>query len=168
MLEFVVRAAVVGIGATALMDLWGWFLKRMFAIPPLDYAWVGRWIGHFPHGRFAHANIAQAARVRGETAIGYRHWMECALRDRHRICRSADWSVGPRLGTAPDSASGPVGRRLHHRRPIFVMQPAFGIGIAASKVPNPRTARLRSLMAHLSFGVGLYVAASLSALLLPA
>ncbi|MER8732715.1 DUF2938 domain-containing protein [Mesorhizobium sp. M1227] len=48
------------------------------------------------------------------------------------------------------------------------MQPAFGIGIAASKVPNPRTARLRSLMAHLSFGVGPYVAASLSALLLPA
>ncbi|TIP86738.1 MAG: DUF2938 domain-containing protein, partial [Mesorhizobium sp.] len=44
--EFVVRAAAIGAGATAMMDLWGLFLKRAFAIPSLDYAWVGRWIGH--------------------------------------------------------------------------------------------------------------------------
>ncbi|WP_288142128.1 hypothetical protein [Mesorhizobium sp.] len=37
-LEFVVRAAAIGTGATAVMDLWGLFLKRTLAIPPLDYA----------------------------------------------------------------------------------------------------------------------------------
>jgi hypothetical protein len=43
--------------------------------------------------------------------------------------------------------------------PFLVMQPSFGLGIAASRTPNPTQARLRSLMAHTAFGVGLYVCA---------
>ena len=34
----------------------------------------------------------------------------------------------------------------------------MGAGIAASRTPKPGVARLRSLMAHASFGVGLYLA----------
>ena len=50
--------------------------------------------------------------------------------------------------------------------PFFIMQPAFGLGFAASKPPNPTQARLRSLMTHTAFpgtarqgrcGVGLYL-----------
>ena len=41
--------------------------------------------------------------------------------------------------------------------PFFTMQPAFGLGVAASKTPNPNKARLKSLMTHTVFGVGLYV-----------
>ena len=37
--------------------------------------------------------------------------------------------------------------------------PSFGLGIAASRAPQPMQARLRSLMAHTAFGVGLYVSA---------
>jgi hypothetical protein len=43
--------------------------------------------------------------------------------------------------------------------PFLVMHPSFGLGIAASRTPNPTQARLRSLMAHTAFGVGLYVCA---------
>jgi len=43
--------------------------------------------------------------------------------------------------------------------PFLLMQPSFGLGIAASRAPNPTQARLRSLMAHTAFGVGLYVCA---------
>ena len=39
------------------------------------------------------------------------------------------------------------------------MQPAMGAGIAASKTPRPRVARLRSLVTHTVYGVGLYVSA---------
>ena len=41
--------------------------------------------------------------------------------------------------------------------PFFIMQPAFGLGIAASKTSNPLQARLRSLMNHIVFGIGLYL-----------
>jgi Protein of unknown function (DUF2938) len=52
--------------------------------------------------------------------------------------------------------------------PFFVMQPAFGLGIAASRTPNPAQARLRSLMAHGVFGVGLYLSAIALSYALPA
>jgi hypothetical protein len=39
------------------------------------------------------------------------------------------------------------------------MHPSFGLGLAASKAPNPTQARLRSLMNHAAFGAGLYVSA---------
>jgi uncharacterized membrane protein len=41
--------------------------------------------------------------------------------------------------------------------PFFTMQPSFGLGVAASKTPSPNRARLKSLMTHTVFGVGLYV-----------
>ncbi len=45
-MEFLVRTILIGVGATVLMDLWAIFLKRAFAISSLDYAFVGRWLGH--------------------------------------------------------------------------------------------------------------------------
>jgi hypothetical protein len=51
--------------------------------------------------------------------------------------------------------------------PFLVMQPSFGLGIASSKAPNPTAARLRSLMAHAVFGVGLYLCAATLKYLLP-
>ncbi|MCY1457414.1 hypothetical protein D9M71_747140 [compost metagenome] len=50
--------------------------------------------------------------------------------------------------------------------PFFILQPGMGAGIAASRTPRPNTARLRSLMAHTVFGIGLYLAAWGSTLLL--
>jgi hypothetical protein len=41
--------------------------------------------------------------------------------------------------------------------PLFIMQPAFGLGIAAAKTTNPTQARVRSLMNHAAFGLGLYL-----------
>jgi hypothetical protein len=41
--------------------------------------------------------------------------------------------------------------------PFFMMQPAFGLGIAASKTSNPTQARVRSLTNHVVFGIGLYL-----------
>ena len=51
--------------------------------------------------------------------------------------------------------------------PFFIMQPGMGAGIAASRTPNPGAARLRSVAGHTVFGVGLYGAALLLALLIP-
>ena len=56
-------AVAVGIGATAIMDLWAATQKRLFAVPSLDYRLVGRWIGHFPRGRFRHDGSVKLPRL---------------------------------------------------------------------------------------------------------
>jgi hypothetical protein len=45
--------------------------------------------------------------------------------------------------------------------PFFLLQPGMGAGIAASRTPAPNTARLRSLLTHTVFGLGLYGSALL-------
>lgn len=158
-LDFALRAAAIGIGATAAMDLWALFLKRVFGIPSLDYAWVGRWIGHFREGRFAHPNIGQAAAVPGEAVIGW----------------SAHYAIGVVFAALLIALAG-VGWVRNPTplpalmvglvtvvAPFFLMQPAFGFGIAASRTPKPAIARRRSLMTHFVFGAGLYLSALLLA-----
>ena len=41
--------------------------------------------------------------------------------------------------------------------PWLIMQPSFGLGLAASRAPKPGQARLKSLMTHTVFGIGLYL-----------
>ena len=49
----------IGVGATAIMDLWGLLRKFIFGAKAPDYRLVGRWIGHMPQGRFRHDAIAR-------------------------------------------------------------------------------------------------------------
>ena len=162
-LEIVVRAILIGAGATFLLDLFGVLLKRCFQVPSANWGMVGRWVGHMLHGRFVHASIAQAAPFRGERALGWTtHYaigvaFACALLSLSGL----EWARHPTL-----PAALLVGV-LTVVFPYFVLQPGMGAGIAASKTPNPKQARLRSLMNHAVFGMGMYVAAVVTALLLP-
>jgi hypothetical protein len=70
-LESVLRGLLIGIGATAVLDIWSLLRKRLSGIPSPDWSMVGRWFGHFPRGRFVHGNIAAAAPIRGELSIGW-------------------------------------------------------------------------------------------------
>ncbi|WP_054314072.1 DUF2938 domain-containing protein [Mesorhizobium sp. 1M-11] len=157
--DFALRAIAIGVGATAVMDLWALFLKRVFGIPSLDYAWVGRWIGYFRQGRFVHANIGQAATVPGEAVMGWgsHYAIGIVFAALLMALSGTGWVQDPT--PLPALAVG----LATIVAPFFVMQPAFGFGIAASRTPKPAVARLRSLMAHFSFGVGLYLSALLLA-----
>ena len=46
----------IGIGATAVTDLWGIVRKTLLGIPPPNYGMVGRWIAHMAHVRIP-ANV---------------------------------------------------------------------------------------------------------------
>ena len=50
--------------------------------------------------------------------------------------------------------------------PLSVLQPALGAGIAASRAPNPNAVRLRSVLTHAVYGLGLYASARLWAALI--
>jgi hypothetical protein len=146
---------VVGLGATLFMDVWALLMKRAFNVPLANYCLVGRWLRHMPEGTFMHASIAAAPQRRSECAVGWiAHYVigiAYALVLVAIVSRS--WLVQPTVLPALLFGVGSV------LVPYLIMQPAFGLGIAASKAPQPAQARLRSLMAHTAFGVGLYVGA---------
>ncbi len=146
---------LVGVGATLVMDAWALLLRHIFGIPSLGYALVGRWVGHMPHGRFTHEHIGKAEPVVGEAPLGWSlHYATgiifAALLP---LLGGPDWMAAPTPGLALAVGLGTVAA------PFLVMQPAFGFGIAASKMPGANVARLKSLVTHLVFGLGLYFAA---------
>jgi fatty acid desaturase len=69
-IEFVVRSILIGAGATVVMDVWAAVLRR-FGVPSLNFAFLGRWIGHLPRGRWLHESIAKTAPIRRELLIGW-------------------------------------------------------------------------------------------------
>lgn len=153
------RVALIGIGATALMDLWALFLKRLFGIPSLNWGMVGRWIGHFPQGRFMHNNIGGAPAIPGELIIGWsaHYAIGIVFAGLLVVVWGHAWARHPTL--LPPLIVG----FLSLGAPFFIMQPGMGLGIAAAKTPKPNVARLRSLATHTVFGIGLYGSALLLA-----
>lgn len=149
----------LGIGATLVMDLWALFLKRVFDVPSLNYRLVGRWAEHMAYGTFSHAHIAKARQMKGEVLTGWLlHYLIGIVFAAGLLgFVGTGWLTAPTL--LPALAVG-VGTVVF---PFFIMQPAFGFGIAASKTPAPAIARLKSLMSHASFGVGLFIAAQVMA-----
>ncbi|WP_298412698.1 DUF2938 domain-containing protein [Janthinobacterium sp.] len=150
-------ALAIGVGATALMDVWAVALKRFWCIPSLNLAMLGRWLGHLPRGTFTHVNIAQAAPVRDEAILGWTaHYLIGVLFAAVLLALAGqEWVRQPTF--APALLAGLVSVAA----PFCILQPGMGAGLAASKTPHPGAARLRSLMAHTAFGIGLYLAALL-------
>src|SRR4029079_13212177 len=69
-IEFVIRSILIGAGATVVMDLWAAVLRR-FGVPSLNFAFLGRWIGHLPRGRWLHESIAKSAPIQREVLVGW-------------------------------------------------------------------------------------------------
>jgi hypothetical protein len=151
-LDALMRATLIGAGATAFMDIIAVARKRLLAHPAADYALVGRWLAYFTRGRFRHHAIAASPPIRGERLIGWTaHYLVgvAFAAGLLAIC-GLDWLCVPTIGPALLVGIASVAA------PFLLMQPGMGAGIAASLTPNPAAARLRSLIAHTIFGIGLY------------
>jgi len=143
------------------MDIWALLMSRLFDIPSLNYRMVGRWVGHIPRGKFVHGNIADSSPVTGERVIGWaaHYAIGIAFAWVLLMIVGLDWVRQPTA--VPALLTGLVTLAA----PFLILQPGMGAGVAASKTPAPWTARSRSLMAHISYGIGLYLtAAGLAAL----
>ncbi|HEX9942270.1 MAG TPA: DUF2938 domain-containing protein [Thermoanaerobaculia bacterium] len=151
----ILGAVAVGIGATLVMDLWNLVLKRAFRIPSLNYCLLGRWLCHMPGGTFRHTSIAAASQKPFECTVGSiaHYTIGVVFAIAFVVLAPGEWLARPTLLPALLYGIGTV------VFPFFLMQPSFGLGVAASKTPNPMQARLKSLMTHTVFGVGLYVCA---------
>lgn len=149
-----IDALLLGVGATAFMDIVALLQKRLLGIPSLNYAMVGRWLGHLPSGRFIHRPIGKSAPIQAEAALGwFAHYLiGVAFAGAFLVLVGPDWLARPTL--MPALGFGVVTVLT----PFLILQPGMGAGVAASKTPQPNVARLRSLLAHFSFGLGLWIA----------
>jgi hypothetical protein len=151
----ILGAIAVGLGASLIMDLWNLFLKRTFSIPSLSYCLLGRWICHMPAGTFRHPRITAAPRKPLECVVGWiAHYSIGAVFALGLVVStSGNWLARPTL--LPALLYGICTVVF----PFFVLQPSLGLGVASSRTPKPTQARLKSLMTHAVFGIGLYVCA---------
>lgn len=152
-----IGAILVGLGATLLIDLWALFLKRAFGIPSLNYCLLGRWVLSMPDGKLVHESIGASPPKPHECPVGWttHYLIGTGLALAFIILVSGSWLERPTL--LPALAFGIATVVV----PFLTMQPAFGLGVAASKTPNPNKARLKSLSTHTVFGLGLYLWATL-------
>ncbi|ODV43346.1 hypothetical protein AWV79_18295 [Cupriavidus sp. UYMMa02A] len=148
----------IGIGATAFMDVWLMFLKRI-GVPTLNFAFIGRWVGHLFRGTFAHASIGQAQPIHGERALGWltHYAIGIAFAALLVAIQGIGWASNPTVLPAVLVGMATVAA------PLFVMQPAMGSGFAASRTPTPLRNCARSIANHTVFGFGLYLTAVLMA-----
>jgi hypothetical protein len=143
----------MGLGATLTFDLWVLFLKHALHIPASNICLVGRWLRYLPEGIFKHTNLASAPPKSAECVIGWAaHYLIGVLFAAAFVAiAGSSWLQRPSL--LPAIGFGVITVVA----PFFIMQPLFGLGIAASRMSNAGQIRLRSLANHTVFGVGLYL-----------
>ncbi|MAU01226.1 MAG: hypothetical protein CL608_29125 [Anaerolineaceae bacterium] len=148
-----IHALLIGFGATLTFDLWGLLLKHAFKVAPSNICLVGRWLRYMPEGVFKHANLVSAPPKRAECTVGWlaHYTIGVTFAAVFVALVGRNWLQQPTL--FPAMLFGIVTVFA----PFFIMQPSFGLGIAAAKTPNPAQARFRSLMNHAAFGLGLYL-----------
>lgn len=161
--HYILVAVVTGVGATLLTDGWNLFLKRSFNIQSLNFCLLGRWILYMPNGTFRHQNIKATPPKNFECIIGWmaHYSIGVVLTFLFILIASADWLNGPTLLPALYYGICTV------VFPLFIMQPSLGLGLASSKTPNPAQARIKSMMTHIIFGVGIWFSAIATKYLLP-
>jgi hypothetical protein len=147
-----IHAALVGLGATIVLDLWAALLLRVGHIAAPSWPMVGRWIGNMARGRFAHASMAEAEPVRGEAAIGWTaHYLIGAGYGLLvlAVCGRA-WLIDPTVLPALEVSW------VLLAAPFFIMMPGMGSGLAGANTPRPGVTRLKSFTSHTVFGLGMY------------
>ena len=151
--ELLLNAGLIGIGATLVMDVVALSLKRGFGIHPLDYALIGRWAIYACRGRVVHCPITATPPIAFEAMIGWSlHYLVGVMFAVVFLLWSGEgWLAEPRA--IPAIAFG----ALTVLAPFCVLQPGMGAGLAARRTPRPGVSRLKSLTAHLNFGIGIWL-----------
>lgn len=153
-MEYITRVLLIGIGATVVMDLWLLLLKQL-KIPTMNFAFLGRWVGHLCQGKVAHAAIGKAPPLQHEVLLGWAAHYAIGIGFAGLlifIC-GVEWAREPTLVPALAIGMATV------VAPLFILQPAMGSGFASMKTPTPLFNCIKSVANHIVFGIGLYLAA---------
>lgn len=153
--EVLFKAALVGVGGTFVLDLWALFMTRVMGVAATDWAMVGRWFGNMPRGQLIQAAMSKAEPVKGELAIGWiAHY---AIGVGYGLLLLAFW--GKVWLAQPTFLPPMILAWVLLVAPYFMMMPGMGMGVAGSRTLKPNVTRLKSVVGHSVFGVGMYATA---------
>jgi hypothetical protein len=153
MFAFLFYAVLVGIGATALLDLWAQLLKAVFKLPTPPWHLVGRWFAGMPQGQFVHrGGIGNSPPVPNELRTGWimHYVVGIVFAAAVLLFWGVNWVHAPTFGPALLVGLVTVGAGW------FILQPGMGVGVACSQAPNPSLARALNVIGHVVFAIGLY------------
>src|SRR5215468_9184923 len=91
--DIILRAALVGIGGTIVLDLYAFLMQRMFGVPT-NWKMVGRWLGRMSRVRSDKHRAGRAGA--GRTCAG----LDIPLCDRHRLRPAARRDLGCRMAAS--------------------------------------------------------------------
>jgi hypothetical protein len=153
--ELLYRSMVVGIAATATLDLWALLLNRLFGFGLPNWGMVGRWVAHIPRGRVVHGSIGDAAPVANEHAIGwvFHYAVGVIFALVTLLIGGPQWVQNPTLPLPLIVGLVTVGCGW------FILQPGLGNGMAAWRKPDATRIRVLNVIGHIVFGVAMWLAA---------
>ncbi len=158
MLDYLWRSLAIGIGGTAVMDLWALLLAGILGMPLPNWGLVGRWFAHLAKGTFFHADIAAAQAIPNETALGWiAHYAIGII-----YAGALIFFAGPAWVSSPTFLPAWILGLVTVGTGWFILQPGMGAGWAASLRPNPMRIRSLNIIAHTIFAAGLYGTARLT------
>lgn len=154
--DTVAEVVMLGVLATALMDIVQYVRHRVFHNPWFDFRLLGRAVLL----KIA-AKSPQPLPVTGEFIMGWGiHYVSgVAL-----AALAHSLSVPLQLTTLTPAFCVGFGL-LTVVFPFLTIQPLMGLGFAASNTPNPWLSRYKSCVTHVVFGCSLYLASLIMALI---
>jgi hypothetical protein len=150
-LQILPIAVLMGVIATATLDLWILILKRGFGLPATNWAHVGRWFAGLPRGVYWHRSIDAAPTVPHELAIGWAAHYLIGV-----IYALAYLAIVTSMFASPTFLSAAVFGIVTVLAPWLILQPGMGMGRFAGRTNRPNLVRTLNIFAHLVFGFGLY------------
>ena len=152
--KLLLLAALLGVAATAFLDVVNYMQHIIFNKPLTRYEFIGRWVIYMIDGVFSHQSIKSAPPRTGELMLGW--FGHYAIGVGFALLMLAftgfKWIRKPTF--APAFIVGLVTCSI----PFFIMYPGMGYGIAGLDTPNPTMLQIKVLISHFIFSVGLFIA----------
>ena len=142
---------VVGVGACAVFDVWQRIFQCFTAIPPSNWAIVGRWtIGLLTNGQLLVRDLELRPNRRNELGVGW--FVHYAI----AIAYAAIFMLLMKANIlAAEIADGLLFGVVSVVVPWFFFLPCLGKGIMGRLTPNPPLVCALALMMHSIFGVAI-------------
>jgi Protein of unknown function (DUF2938) len=154
---FSLRNVIIGVVATITMDVLSAVSFKLRLIAPLSPRLIGRWFASVGRGQLLHSDIGQTAAINHERAIAVPvHYAIGVTLSLIYLFGCASLNLASR-----NPITALVFALCTNAFPWLVMFPSMGFGWFGSHGPPGTRLFQSSLVSHVFYGVGLWLATSL-------